>query len=198
MSPRTPAARQWSRADKAYRTAREFLKLADAHFKKLPNDKSWDPDREKNKSAELVAAATCLAFAVELHLKTVLMLLDVDRARWGKTHDLLRLFRVIPVDYQEAIGRNYRELLEPLPPVYQAVLVIADGRPGPAEIAKLTEAITVETAIEAVLKAESDSFRTWRYVYELGEPPTSVTVRFHALYSIAKAIDALLVRRSAA
>lgn len=133
---------------------------------------------------ELLAAATMLAFALELYLKSLLLLC---RCPVPKTHNLIRLYRLLPEKQRVTIIAIYDKSAKDLAPE-AGVLSMSVGQGGTSG----TQQHPTDVGLEAVLERNKDVFVNWRYFYSTavdGGPRVNLVFEYQRLDWICGAIN---------
>ena len=113
----------------------------------------------------LFASATNLALAVELYLKSLMILLRMDIPN---THELWTIFKRFPSELRSAIESQFDSSLDSVPG--QTVALQLDIWAGGEPKAPLPDIPTDEKYdLKSLLKRCNNAFVTWRYIYERGE-----------------------------
>jgi hypothetical protein len=126
-----------------------------------------------NQLGNLVACATNLAFAIELYLKALLMLLDLEVPH---SHNLHFLYDKIPQPVRKVIESTYDINLP------EQVLLL-HGRvsftlaKGPLEKPQWNDS-KESLALPDTLARSKDLFQSWRYIFEFHQPNDS-SYQFH-------------------
>jgi hypothetical protein len=159
-----------NRPTHAFNAANAFFGLAGSFLKEVPSGLNESAQFIVTRLSQFEAAVTNLSLALELFLKGLALATNV---RVTKTHDLLVLFDALPVSLKNSIAQNYTfRVKNAAPNLNTSVhLVITPTPTAPTE--KQFEAIAKKidvSDIRSVLDAERDAFRTWRYLYEAGDP----------------------------
>jgi HEPN domain-containing protein len=115
----------------------------------------------------VVAAATNLAFALELYLKSLLAHLGES----SRGHNLHSLYVALPSDAQAEIRRRHDATWRAEWNGRRASITIAKGIPEPPRWDKYSNE---PKDLVAVLKRCSDCFQSWRYVLEIAVMPGSL------------------------
>jgi hypothetical protein len=176
-------------ANEALRSARAFISLADTFFTALPGIMATDPNYEHTRP-QLIAAATNLAFGVELHLKTFLIAAGSKVPSGSNGHNLLALFEALPADFKASLEVYYNQRIVMPAPLHEVrVYITSQGEMTVAEKEQEEAKLTPGNDIRSVLQSERDAFKIWRYFYEASTKRTALyRIKVHALYAIANAI----------
>ena len=173
----------------AFQTANACFGLAGSIFSRVPDDLSEAAKFTYDNLGEIFAAATNLALAIELYLKSLAIATESPVLR---THNLLELFDALPPVLRESIELRFRVRMEcvnkqeraaalelvitstPTPPVMKSVPILD---PNPLDL-------------RGVLNAEKDAFRTWRYMHEAGPKiPAYFSLEYGRLGVIANTLQ---------
>ncbi|MDH5184946.1 MAG: hypothetical protein OEX12_13770 [Gammaproteobacteria bacterium] len=136
-----------------------------AHFfiSKIPNDMNKAHIYAANDFGGLITSATNMAFAIELYLKIL-------RALTGKnipdSHHLWELFKKLPQEIKTHIQDNYNKQ-NPVDGNDVAALevMIAPSNQSPPNRTEPRK----EPSLKNILITSSNTFQTWRYMYEIME-----------------------------
>ena len=134
---------------------------------------------------ECVASATMLAFALELYLKSLLLLC---RCPVPKTHNLVTLYRRLPDKQRQTILAIYDKSAEGFAP--DACVISMSVGQGDED--DLHGNAALDASLEAVLDRCKDAFENWRYFHETavdGGPRVSLRFEYQRLDWICGAID---------
>jgi len=177
-------------ANEALRSAKAFLSLADTFFTALPDIMAADPDYAKHTRPQLIAAATNLAFGVELHLKAFLMAAGAKVPSGSNGHNLLALFEALPPDFKTSLEVFYSQrIVRPASLHEVRVYITSQSDMTAAEKEQEEAKLTPGNDIRSVLKSEKDAFKSWRYFYETSTKRTALyRIKVHALCALANAI----------
>lgn len=128
---------------------------------------------------DVVAAATNLAFAIELYIKTILLVSKVDVPLGREGHNLGKLHAAMPQHFIGVIGRSYEETRKKdwhgkYPSITLSIGQISAGLP------KWDDNRSDSLDLQALLDRSSDIFTKWRYIYEFKKPDDG-GFQFHRL-----------------
>jgi len=115
---------------------------------------------------DLVVTATNLAFAIELYIKVVLVLSQVDVPRGREGHDLGKLYSSTPQHFKVIIERFYNERRKDWKGRRSCITVSK----GPADPPEWDDHSSESPDIGALLDRAGDLFSSWRYIYEFTDP----------------------------
>ena len=137
---------------------------------------------------DLVVAASTLAFAVELYIKTLLAQLSHDVPRG---HDLGKLYAAIPQPVRHEIETSCFAIWKRDWYGRHAGITIAKG---PADTPKWDDYRIKSKDLGQLLATMGDVFSSWRYVYEFTEPDQGNyqlhRFEYGLLFSVCEAIRA--------
>jgi len=148
-----------------------------------------------NELGDLVVCATNLAFAIELYLKALLILLDLEVP---KEHDLRLLYDKIPQPVRKLIESIYDTALpEQVHQLHGRVSVTLAK--GPLEKPQWDDS-PKSLALPDLLARSKSLFQSWRYIFEFRQPHGS-SYQFHQfeygpLWCAAEVIKAEIKVRS--
>ncbi|MGA2180224.1 MAG: HEPN domain-containing protein [Verrucomicrobiota bacterium] len=149
--------------DAALACAEAFLRLAEPVVIRIGKDME-----ESTKShpflpsmGDVAAAATNLAFAIELYIKAILITSKTDK----HGHDLGKLYAAMPRHFKDVIENSYEETRKKdWNGRYPSITVAM--RPVPANLPKWNDNCSEPLDLGALLNRSSDIFTSWRYIYE--------------------------------
>jgi hypothetical protein len=150
--------------------AEAFLRLAEpAVLRIMKLNESTEPGPFKPSFGDTVAAATNLAFAIELYIKSILIVSKVDMPLGRDGHNLGKLYRLMPQHFRDVIGKSYEETRKDnwfgrIPSVSLSVGKMQTGIP------KWDDNRSDSLDIEELLIRSADVFTSWRYIYEFKKP----------------------------
>ena len=117
----------------------------------------------------LAAAATNLAFAIELYIKAILIASKIDVPTGREGHNLGTLYTLMPQHFKTVIERSYEETRKKdWNGRYPSITVAM--RPGPANLPKWDDDSGKSLDLGALLNRSSDIFTSWRYIFEFRNP----------------------------
>lgn len=167
----------------AFRTAaRPFC----AQMARLPREEAMAEARKQK--GTMIAAATNLAFAVELYMKALRIVYGLGPRR---IHDLGTLYADLPSRLRRSIEAAYEAAPKPNVTRYATSLGISITH----KDASLQERATIppgesDESIRAVLERSSNVFEAFRYLHDEGQPGR-VTRRLFEYHYLGAAADAL-------
>ena len=150
----------------ALAAAETFLRYSRQFIDTLPKDQKQAANIAVRNIGGLVASATTLSLATELHLKSLLMFFTTDIP---ESHDLWGIFKRLPIDVMEGIEKEFDERYASFPkdehlalnliilPLKQPKNPLVDS-PAPGR-----------DDVKSILKRSRNAFILWRYLYEKGE-----------------------------
>ena len=151
-----------------------FAKNSRLFTDSLPKDLNHSAKAAVRDLGGLFASATNLALATELYLKSLMILLRMDIPN---THDLWAIFKRLPPELMQDIGKEYDSSCDSLPEqaVGLELAIWTGGKPeGPLpEFPK-----EKKRDLKSVLERSRNAFVTWRYIYEMGEEGRHVFVEY--------------------
>jgi hypothetical protein len=180
------------RASDMFNTAMAFFATAGEFLKELPegSQESWFTAARR---AKLEVAVTNLALSIELLLKS--LLLYTGHLPKKRTHDLLDLFELLPLEIRESIEREYKERNGESPHGRATTLELlfhpTDTIPADQQAAALRGKLNLGTSLRDVLRSERNAFVIWRYLSEQAQAGeiTLVRVQYGRLGVIANSIQ---------
>lgn len=155
--------------DMALESADAFRTLSQVYISKLGNDMSMAGEIAVRDIGGMIASPTLLSLSLELYLKG---LISFFRQQIPATHDLWKLYNLLPQDLRESAEKYYdhinskanatdlAELIMALPSV-----TITDEEF--STWVKNNPTKKKDLSIKGVLKRNKDTFCTWRYLYEV-------------------------------
>jgi hypothetical protein len=160
--------------------AEAYLRLAEPAVLRIRDvAESTQPHPFSSNLGDVVAAATNLAFAIELYIKTILLVSKVDVPLGREGHNLGKLHAAMPQHFKGVIGRSYEETRKKdwhgkYPSVTLSIRQISAGLP------KWDDNGSDSLDLQALLDRSSDIFTRWRYIYEFKKPDDG-GFQFHPL-----------------
>src|ERR1700722_961654 len=156
--------------DAALACAEAYLRLAEPAIIKIQEvEESYQARPFSPRVGDMVAAATNLAFAVELYIKTILLISKVEVPLGREGHHLGKLYAAMPQHFRDVIGRSYEETRKKDWNGKYPSIVVAKG-PLSAGLPKWDEDRSKSLDLGALLDRSSDIFISWRYIYEFKNP----------------------------
>jgi hypothetical protein len=113
---------------------------------------------------DMVVAATNLAFAIELYIKAILVVSQIEVPRGRNGHDLEKLYERLPNHFKVLIEHFYDGTRRRDP--WRRSITFALGGPEEPEWDDLRE----PQDLNALLTRSSDLFSSWRYIHEFTIP----------------------------
>jgi hypothetical protein len=147
------------------KTGDAFRKVSDSFCQRmsaLPLEESKQ-EADKDKGG-MIAAATCLAFAVELYIKALRML---NRLGPKRIHYLDELYSDLPNNLRRSIEKRYNAGMGTSS---RALVVNITHKDATSQERMKKPQPEVDQSLLGVLKRSRDVFTTWRYLYDQGEP----------------------------
>ncbi len=114
---------------------------------------------------DVAAAATNLAFAIELYIKGILIASRIEPPAGRDGHNLGKLYAALPQHFKDVIERSYEETRKnDWNGRYPSITVAM--RPEPANLPKWDDNLSQSLGLGPLLDRSSDIFSSWRYIYE--------------------------------
>jgi hypothetical protein len=158
--------------DAAVACAEAFLRLAEPVVSRIGTDvpESTTQSRPFLPSiGDVAAAATNLAFAIELYIKAILIASKIDAPMGRDGHNLGKLHAAMPQHFKNVIERSYEETRkEDWNCRYPSITVAM--RSVPANLPRWDDNRNQSLDLGALLNRSSDIFTSWRYIYEFKNP----------------------------
>ena len=157
-------------AQAALKSGEAFQHLAKKFIPKISLIKEIPSPSMSNKVGNLVACATNLAFAIELYLKSLLIIFDL---KVPQTHKLDRLYKLVPPAVRTLIEEVYN--IELPAQLYQlkgrASITLAHAHwtkcdPQNQLLWGWRDYEKLSFALPDLLARSKDLFQSWRYVFE--------------------------------
>ena len=173
----------------AFQTANACFGLAGSVFSRIPSDLNEAAKFTYDNLGEIFAAATNLALAIELYLKSLAIATGSPVLR---THNLLKLFDALPQVLRESIELKFRLRMDDLEKQGDSVAlhlaITSIPVPPPIESVPVPDAESLN--LRGVLDGEKDAFKTWRYMHESGPDfPVHFSLEYGRLGVIANALQ---------
>jgi len=170
--------------------AEAFQRAAEPFLHRIAEDVKGGGTQPPSRIGDLVVAASNLAFAVELYIKTLLAQLQHDVPRG---HNLGKLYDAIPQPVRDEIEKSCYAIWLRDWSGRHAGITIAKG---PADTPKWNDHRIKSKHLGELLTIMGDVFSSWRYIYEFTEPSQS-NYQFHRfeyglLFSVCEAISAAI------
>jgi hypothetical protein len=143
--------------------AEAFLRLAEPVVTRIGEnvEESTQSHPFLQNMGDAAAAATNLAFAIELYIKAILITSKID----ARGHDLGKLYAAMPQHFKVVIENSYEETRKKdWNGKYPSITVAM--RPVPANLPKWNDNRSEPLNLEALFNRSSDVFTSWRYIYE--------------------------------
>lgn len=146
--------------------ADEYMRLADRLIKKVPTNEKTDKQDHHQRSASIYVAISSLAFAIEVHLKSILY---TNKKGTAEGHDLERLWNALPEPIQtwlsEVFDQNFDS--ENQKWNYNIIFSPLTSKPRPIFIYKPIKLQFPENTALGMIQGHRTSFQQGRYAYEL-------------------------------
>jgi len=156
--------------DAALACAEAYLRLAEPAVIRIKDvEESTQPHPFSPNFGDMVAAATNLAFAIELYIKVILIASKIDVPVGGDGHNLGKLYAAMPQHFRGVIGRSYEGRRKKDWNGRYPSITISAG-PVSANVPKWDDDRSESLDIEALLVRSSDIFTSWRYIFEFKNP----------------------------
>ena len=156
--------------DAAIACAEAYLRLAEPALIRIKDvEESKEPDSFSSSLSDSVAAATNLAFAIELYIKAILIVSKIDVPQGRDGHKLGTLYAKMPQHFRDVIEKSYEETRKKdWNGVYDSItLSIGQVLAG---IPKWDDNRSESFDLQVLLNRSSDIFTSWRYIYEFKKP----------------------------
>ena len=153
----------------AFQCAESFFNLAKPYLDKVGADLNGGVMAAAQDPGGLVSAATNLALAIELYLKSLRTCLELSVP---ETHNLCALYKSLPNAVKQAIESKYNEKVSNTPKEKLLQLKVAyevatsDGPKAP----DFPKEPDQSNDVRPLLKRSANAFQLWRYVYESVKP----------------------------
>jgi len=158
--------------DAAVACAEAFLRLAEPVVIRIGKDVPESTTQSRPflpSMGDVAAAATNLAFAIELYIKAILIASNIDAPTGRDGHNLGKLHAAMPQHFKNVIERSYEETRKKdWNGRYPSITVAM--RPVPANLPKWDDNRSESLDLGALLNRSSDIFTAWRYIYEFKNP----------------------------
>lgn len=187
MSKKPETIRKHSEVQAAFTCGEAFQRVAEELIPEIGSIKERPSQAMSNELGDLVVCAANLAFAIELYLKSLLKLLDLNVPQ---THNLRALYDSIPQSVRTIIEDVYDTKWPEQVRQLRGRVSFTLAK-GPLEKPQW-EDYTVSPALPDLLARSKDLFQSWRYVFEFRQPNASA-YQFHQfeyglLWCVAEAI----------
>src|SRR5437762_6326134 len=158
--------------DAAVSCAEAFLRLAEPVVIRIGKDVPESTTQSRPffpSMGDVAAAATNLAFAIELYIKGILIASKIEPPTGRDGHNLGKLYTAIPKHFKDVIERSYEETRKKdWNGRYPSITVAM--RPEPANLPKWDDNRSQSLGLGPLLDRSSDIFSSWRYIYEFKNP----------------------------
>ena len=150
--------------------AEAYLRLAEPAVIRIKDvEESTQPRPFSPSFGDVVAAATNLAFAIEVYIKAILIVSKIDVPTGREGHNLGKLYQAMPQHFKGVIGRSYEETWKKdwngrYPSITVSIGQVSAGLP------KWDGYRNESLDLEALLHRSSHIFTSWRYIYEFKKP----------------------------
>lgn len=175
----------------AFQTANACFELAGSVFSRVPDDVNEAAKFTYENLGEIFAAATNLALAIELYLKSLAIATGSPVLR---THNLLELFDTLPKVLRDSIELRFRDRMSWLGEQERSIAltmaITSTPSPPPMDSVPVPVPDPDSLDLRGVLNVEKDPFKTWRYIHETGpELPVLYSLEYGRLGVIANALQ---------
>ncbi len=154
--------------DAAVSCAEAFLRLAEPVVIRIGKDVPESTTQSRPflpSMGDVAAAATNLAFAIELYIKGILIASRIEPPAGRDGHNLGKLYAALPQHFKDVIERSYEETRKnDWNGRYPSITVAM--RPEPANLPKWDDNLSQSLGLGPLLDRSSDIFSSWRYIYE--------------------------------
>lgn len=177
----------------AFVCANAFLQLAEPLARNIGENvqEGMQPQTPESCFGDMVAAATNLGFAIELYLKLILAISEINVP---KHHILGKLFAIIPHHFKVVINEFYKDILLEWSGKRACITVAVSSTL--TELPKWHDTSSVSSDIESLFNRTGDIFSSWRYIYEFTDPGMGEyqyrSFEYGFLLSACKAIKATI------
>ena len=158
--------------DAAVSCAEAFLRLAEPVVIRIGKDVPESTTQSRPffpSMGDVAAAATNLAFAIELYIKGILIASKIEPPTGRDGHNLGKLYTAIPKHFKDVIERSYEETRKKdWNGRYPSITVAL--RPEPANLPKWDDIRSQSLGLGPLLDGSWDIFSSWRYIYEFKNP----------------------------
>jgi hypothetical protein len=157
--------------DAAVVCAEAFLRLAEPVVMRIGKDvpESTTHHPFLPSMGDVAAAATNLAFAIELYIKAILIASKIDAPPGRDGHNLGKLHAAMPSHFKIVIERSYEEIRKKdWNGRYPSITVAM--RPVPTNLPQWNDSRSHSLDLGSLLNRSSDTFTSWRYIYEYKNP----------------------------
>jgi len=158
--------------DAAVSCAEAFLRLAEPVVIRIGKDVPESTTQSRPflpSMGDVAAAATNLAFAIELYIKGILIASKIEPPTGRDGHNLGKLYAALPNHFKDVIERSYGETRKKdWNGRYPSITVAL--RPEPANLPKWDDIRSQSLGLGPLLDGSWDIFSSWRYIYEFKNP----------------------------
>ena len=158
--------------DAAVLCAEAFLRLAEPIVIRIGKDVPESTTQSRPflpSMGDVAAAATNLAFAIELYIKGILIASKIEPPTGRDGHNLGKLYAALPNHFKDVMERSYEETRKrDWNGRYPSITVAL--RPEPANLPKWDDIRSQSLGLGPLLDRSSDIFSSWRYIYEFNNP----------------------------
>jgi CheY-like chemotaxis protein len=196
MSKKSEPMKEHSQVQAALACGEAFQRLTEELISKIGSTKEESSQAMSNELADIVACAANLAFAIELYLKALLILLDLEVPQ---VHNLRVLYDKIPQKVRELVESVYDTAWPDQARQLHGRVSITLAK-GPLSKPQWDDYIKKSFALPDLLSRSKNIFQSWRYIFEFRQPNDS-SYQFHQfeyglLWCAAEAIKAEIKVRS--
>lgn len=182
--------KEYSEVQAALTCGEAFQRLAEELIPRIGSTKEESSQAMSNELGGIVVCAANLAFAIELYLKALLMLLDLKVAQ---VHNLRVLYDRIPQSVRELIESVYETAWPDQARQLRGRVSITLAK-GPREEPPWDDYNKESLTLPDLLARSKNLFQSWRYIFEFRQPNDS-SYQFHQfeyglLWCAAEAIKA--------
>ena len=158
--------------DAAVAFAEAFLRVAEPVVIRIRKDVPESTTQSRPflpSMGDVAAAATNLAFAIELYIKAILIASNVDVPTGRDGHNLGKLHAAMPQHFKDMIERSYEETRKKdWNGKYPSIILAM--RPEPANLPNWDDNRSESLDLGALLNRSPHIFTDWRYIYEFKNP----------------------------
>jgi len=156
--------------DAAIACAEAYLRLAEPALIRIKDvEESKEPDSFSSSLSDSVAAATNLAFAIELYIKAILIVSKITIPHGKDGHNLGELYKNMPQHFKIVIENSYEETRKKDWNGRYDSITLSKG-PVSAGIPKWDDNYSESFDLEVLLNRSSNIFTSWRYIHEFKKP----------------------------
>jgi len=158
----------------AFACGEAFQRLAEELIPKIGSTKEESSQAMSNELGDIVVCAANLAFAIELYLKALLMLLNLPVPQ---VHDLRDLYDKIPQRVRELIESVYETAWSEQARQLRGRVSVTLAK-GPREEPPWNDYTKESLVLPDLLARSKNLFQSWRYIFEFHQPNDS-SYQFH-------------------